>query len=345
MKRITAFLMPPAAAVAAATALSLCCLFTPTPAPAQENPATAGELDLAVMGEQIDIMRLVLTRSINEQYAGMLKKVADEAERARRKALGQQDEGETDPSDKSAAEAPPDSSEYLRYLSQTGQSSDSYVTYYGNDLWSTGVPSVSTLYGSQYTSHTRGFYTTGFGVFFTTEVSTPTVMVIENRDSTEQVEPDEWDRAAREVQGRGSGGYSAPSVFGETDRTKTIRKWQIADEYVDAGVDAIIAALQEYGLRLDQLPGNETIAVGLRFEPGLTLPVMTDNETTAPEPTTQSGAAPNALRAYVVSSMGSVQRASVRHVVIQIAKSDLSRFQSGQLDREGLRSRVTVTEY
>lgn len=300
--------------------------------------------DVNALSGQIDIMRLVLSRGVNTRFNTMTHKLFNQKEGA---GEGTEPEGEgaggapagafggglVEPSDETDAAM----QAYTEALMAGGQPAPNlFSSYQGGVQWTSGRG----VYGMQHTSHTRGFYAPGFGVFFTTEISTPTHLVVDEPDETEPVDLDAWDRAEREVQGDWSLEEALLAAAGER---KTPGRWVISETFVDAAVDEVIGAIAKYGLRLDELPEHESISVGLRFEPGMNLSSMMTDEgesVSLPGMTSSSG-----LQSYVVTSLGSIKQASVKHVVIQIAKSDVRRLQEGGLDEQSFRDRVSITSY
>jgi hypothetical protein len=184
-------------------------------------------------------------------------------------------------------------------------------------------------------------------VYFTSEIDTPVGLVIEEPAAEEEV--DAWEQAQREVEGQTDG---FASILNRSSKSDKIRRWVIESAYINAAVEALIEAVGTYGLRLDQLPGDESIVIGLRCEPGLNLPVIVSADAgnpvtaVAPEATPLGGGSDFVpMTQWRVGSYGSVQRAAVAHVVIQVRKSDVQALQSGGLSKDQFKDRVQVTKY
>ena len=137
--------------------------------PQDRDPGDRDPSDLSAMADQIEIMRVVLADSISAPLADLYNgEVAEAGERLDR--VGD------------------------RNLEAAGLTSlrDVVAAYGISD-------------GTQFTSHTRGYYARGVGIMFSTEVCVP-VRFVEQEAVIDETEPDEeWREAQQKVRARKHG--------------------------------------------------------------------------------------------------------------------------------------------
>jgi hypothetical protein len=217
------------------------------PPAAAQSAVDTGEMDIKAAAEQIDIMRLVIARSINRRFAELVRERMPQV-------------GEAEPDE------PIGGGESSTYETHTLRALAAYNS------------AVGLLDRQQFTSHTRGFFANGLGVIFTSEVQVP-VARIEVDPSTEDTEPDEWNEAMDEARGR-SGEYFLQYHGGGEDQEK--ETFIVDPEFVEAAVTTVLSMLGKHGSRMDQIPGGGEIVVALRLEPESTW-LYTAADQTSPE--------------------------------------------------------------
>jgi hypothetical protein len=295
------------------TALSLLAaiplaLGAPTTAVAQEGGPAA---DLETMPEQVEIMRLVLVRSINNRLADLLETRIPE--------------GDSD--EQSAAKS-----------TRENLVSGSYESFVAVGRGSNGPWKRP----SRFTSHTRGFYAAGIGMIFDTEVQSAVVHV-SAEEAPDPKETNEWDAAEAEVR-TGSSSRTA-TLYGAV--TSSNRRVQSSDggmamidpEFVDTAIEAIIHVLGKHGQKLKALPNNEDVIVGLRMTPDSSLSFGVEK--------TKSGEFTDAiatLRAqyqfFGASALGP------QTVVVRIPKSAIPTLdRGGDVDIAAIKQKATITSY
>ena len=176
--------------------------------------------------------------------------------------------------------------------------------------------------GRQVTSNTRGFYAEGLGALFSTEVSVPVRQI--SAEERVDGEADLWRDAEREHEGRGS----ASSPFVAAGRAKS--RFVIDEDAVDIAIDAVIAAVGEYGANIEGLAGDEAIVVAMHFEGnGAGLAIATP---------------PGGAQWYstIAGSYGGGERATA---VVRVSVADVQQYADGKYNRKTLRSRAVVTKY
>ena len=117
--------------------------------------------------------------------------------------------------------------------------------------------------------------------------------------------------------------------------------WAIEPEFVEAAISSVLTMLGKHGLKIEALPEDEGIVVGLRLEADVPLTsysVGTGNELAAE------------LRyAYVLMNRtlhAGARRAAPMHLVIQISKRSLERFGAeDEVDVAALRREARITMY
>jgi len=283
---------------------------------------------LPKMAEHIEIMRVVLTNAINDgAFAEQYRKDLEAAKNATRKRLAE----ELRQSDNGPAEAPPAPEEPA-------------ALYRSLALENFGLSRSKT-----FTSHTRGFYASGVGALFTTEVSTPVreVAVQQVEDAAEHDDADDaWARAQQEVRGGGrfNTTFGAVEFMSDDDERKNTR-WEIDPEYVQLAIDSVIEVAAKHGLRLEGLGDDESIIVATRFSAsrlGLTVPSVA----TRSDDHDDNGKAAAAPSVYTLVSASQLsRRAADVNVVIEVPKSVLQQLDSGAISMDELRERITITRY
>ena len=283
-----------------------------SPAPAQHARDT-DSVDLGPLAEQIEIMRLVLVNSINKSFSSMHQ----ERITAARADRGTDAELVIDPSNPTTL--------HVALVLRSMYARAAHETY---------------------TSQTRGFYADGTGIIFTSEVQTPVKVVDRNADGAPP-EPDEWDKAVNEVRrnrGDTKNWFGAADALlaaqGKTEEKKALVA-VIDDEFVQTTIDAVLSVLGKHGIKIENLPSDDSIIVALRLTP--------DHRTTAWHDVDMIDAfgTPLSLTSlynsrYVTTSLN----AEVHHLVITIPKSALNRTSGGNgVDLEALRRAATITQY
>ena len=291
---------------------ALCLVALVAAAPAAPQPVDEPER-MTALAEQIEIMRLVLAKSINRGFTDLI------AERR-----PQQD---------------PTAAQEAEVLAQR------LGDHHRAALRLLGVYGRAGHQKTQFTSHTRGFYAEGIGVVFSSEVQTP-VSELEGEAAVKAArEPDEWNEAADEISGRAGGAIGRVTVnwdavttaqFADTDDPVL---WAIEPEFVEAAISSVLTMLGKHGLKIEALPEDEGIVVGLRLEPDAPL-------------TSYSVGAVNeqvAELAYILRNRtlhAGARRAAPMHLVIQISKRSLERFGAqDEVDVAALRHEARITMY
>ena len=286
------------------SALCLVALVTAAPAAPQ---AVDEPVQMTALAQQIDIMRLVLAKSINRGFTELIaqrRPPEDPVEAQETEVLAQRI------GDYTAA---------LRVLGRAGHQK------------------------ARFTSHTRGFYAEGIGVVFSSEVQTPVSEVEGEAAAKAAREPDEWTEATDEVRGRAGGVYGRATVYGVitgriTD-TEDLVLWVIDPEFVEAAISSVLTMLAKHGLKIEALPGDEGIVVGLRLEPDV--PLTSYSVGTGGEYVGQL--------AYIWANRvqhDGARRAAPMHLVIQISKRSLGRFGAeDKVDVAALRREARITMY
>lgn len=332
------------AAVVAGSALA-------EPMQSKGGEPTTEKSNLSRMADHIEIMRILVAKSINEgAFSARYAEAAKTAREQMKKELAAQLENKE--------AAPEADARLLRYYNTVAGNTYSYS--FGD-----GTPT--------FTSHTRGFYATGVGVLFTTEVSVPG-RLIEREPTKEPVEPqtkpdDAWQQAAREVQGRDN------PLFLETRNraaSKSDRVWEIDSAYVDDAINGVIASVSKYGLRIADLPDGESIIVAIRFEgeqagygmnyslPGrlsvntvraaqmegeLAAVAGEEPAVAAAAPSAPSAPSPPSATTFWSNGWSSSWRERRQHVVIEVPKSLIKQFAAGSMSVAEVRSGATITRY
>ncbi len=286
------------------SALGLAALAFAAPAPQQADDEPVQMIELA---QQIDIMRLVLAKSINRGFAELI-----------------------------AQRRPPEDRAAAQEAAVLAQRAGDYVA-------ALGAFARVGHQKTQFTSHTRGFYAEGIGVVFSSEVQTP-VSEVEGEAATKAArEPDEWSAAADEVRG-GAGGSGRASRYWDAVTTAQsadsddLVLWAIDPEFVEAAIGSVLTMLGKHGLKIEALPGDESIVVGLRLEPDVPLTSYSVG----------TGEQVGHL-AYILANRvqhDGARRAAPKHLVIQISKRSLERFGAeDEVDVAALRREARITMY
>ncbi|MHC4949115.1 MAG: hypothetical protein ACYTG1_12805 [Planctomycetota bacterium] len=259
-------------------------------------PAPTDPPDHATLARQVEVMRLVLANSINREYAALVSERRPET-----------DAGETRPLDGPLATDP--TSLAIRELLDTGAAS------------------------AQFTSHTRGFYADGLGVIFTTEVDTPVVGTT-GHETPDAAAPDEWDEAVAALEDE-SGDLARSLVTlglpaGETGERVC---WRIDPEFVETAIDSVLTMLGKHGHRLEALPADEYLVVGLRLTPGWSQTYMR-----------VEGSPLKAARAvFDLAASATRHGPEVVHVVIRLDMAALP--EGGRVHVDVLRELAVITRY
>jgi hypothetical protein len=296
-----------ALSIAAAVALA----WPPALAAAQSARQRQDTITISDTAEDIEIMRLVLVRVLKEQVNGYIASIApaEDAETA------------PEPAGVPSAQARGGGGGLGVPLAdgEAGAAQRSLLRAYARGV---GTYATAAGRGGQVTSNTRGFYAEELGAIFSTEVSVP---VREIETATEgDSEADLWRDAEREHHGRGS----AASPFVAAGRAKS--RFVIDDDAVDVAIDAVIAAIGDYGANIKGLAGDESIVVAMHFEGnGAGFAVTTP---------------PGATQWYstISGAYGGSARATA---VVRISVADVQQYADGKYNRKTLRSRATVTKY
>ena len=283
------------------SALCLVALVTAAPAAPQ---AVDEPVQMTALAQQIDIMRLVLAKSINRGFTELIaqRRPPEDRAAAQEAAVLAQRIG-----DYTAA---------LRVLGRAGHQK------------------------ARFTSHTRGFYAEGIGVVFSSEVQTPVSEVEGEAVAREAREPDEWSEATDEVRGRAGGAIGRATIYWDAVTTDTEDPvlWAIDPEFVEAAISSVLTMLAKHGLKIEALPGDEGIVVGLRLEPDV--PVTSYSVGTGE---------PVGHLAYILANRvqhDGARRAAPMHLVIQISKRSLERFGAEDMvDVAALRREARITMY
>ncbi len=293
---------------------ALCLLALVAAAPAAPQPVDEPER-MTALAEQIEIMRLVLAKSINRGFTDLIAErrppqdpiAAQEAE-----VLAQR-----------FGDHHPAALRLLRVYGRVGHQK------------------------TQFTSHTRGFYAEGIGVVFSSEVQTP-VSELEGEAAVKAArEPDEWNEAAEEISGRAGGAIGRATVYWDAVTTAQFADtddpvlWAIEPEFVEAAISSVLTMLGKHGLKIEALPEDEGIVVGLRLEPDVRLTSYSVG--TGNEPATELA------YAYMLMNRtlhAGARRAAPMHLVIQISKRSLERFGAqDEVDVAALRHEARITMY
>ncbi|MCZ6783361.1 MAG: hypothetical protein O7G30_08640 [Proteobacteria bacterium] len=285
--------------------LGLAALAFAAPAPQQADDEPVQMIELA---QQIDIMRLVLAKSINRGFTDLI------AERRT-------------PEDRAAAQE----------AAVIAQRAGDYVAALG--ALRAGHQKT------QFTSHTRGFYAEGIGVVFSSEVKTPVSEVEGYAAEKATPEPDEWTEATDEVRGGAGGSSRRASIYwdavtnAQAVDSDDLVLWAIDPEFVEAVIGSVLTMLGKHGLKIEALPGDEGIVVGLKLEPH------------RPSSSYIVGGSeePAAELAYLWANRlqhSGARRAAPKHLVIQISKRSLERLGAGdEVDVAALRREARITMY
>ena len=263
-------------------------------------------VQMTALAQQIEIMRLVLAKSINRGFTELI---------AQRRP----------PEDRAAAqEAAVLAGEYVAVLRVLGRA--------GHQK-------------SRFTSHTRGFYAEGIGVVFSSEVQTPVSEVEGEAAAKAAREPDEWSEATDEVRGRAGGAIGLVTIYRDAVTTGQITDtdepvlWAIDPEFVEAAISSVLTMLAKHGLKIEALPGDEGIVVGLRLEPDVPLTSYSVG----------TGGEYVGHLAYILANRvqhDGARRAAPMHLVIQISKRSLERFGAeDKVDVAALRREARITMY
>ncbi len=278
---------------------------TPRAPQADDEP-----VQMTVLAQQIEIMRLVLARSINRGFSELIaqRRPPQDPVAAQEAAVLAQRIG--------------DFTTALRVLGRAGHQK------------------------SRFTSHTRGFYAEGFGVVFSSEVQTPVGELEGEAAAKAARKPDEWTEAADEIRGRAGGAIGRVTVYrdavttGEIADTDDPVLWAIDPEFVEAAINSVLTMLGKHGLKMEGLPEDEDIAVGLRLEPDVPLSYYNVG--------TDAGQA-RAELTYIALNRAlhaGARRAAPMHLVIQISKRSLERFGAeDEVDVAALRREARITMY
>ena len=274
----------------------------PAPQPADDEP-----MQMTALAQQIDIMRLVLAKSINRGFTELI-----------------------------AQRRPPEDRAAAQEAAVLAQRAGDYVA-------ALGAFARAGHQKTRFTSHTRGFYAEGIGVVFSSEVQTPVSEVEGEAAAKAAREPDEWSEATDEVRGRAGGVFGRATVYGViagriTD-TEDLVLWAIDPEFVEAAISSVLTMLAKHGLKIEALPGDEGIVVGLRLEPDVPLTSYSVG----------TGGEYVGHLAYILANRvqhDGARRAAPMHLVIQISKRSLERFGAeDEVDVAALRREARITMY
>ncbi len=286
------------------SALGLAALAFAAPAPQQADDEPMQMTELA---QQIDIMRLVLANSINRGFTELI-----------------------------AERRPPEDRAEAQEAAVLAQRAGDYVAA----LQALRVGHQKT----QFTSHTRGFYAEGLGVVFSSEVQTPVSEVEGEAAAKAAREPDEWSAAADEVRGGAGGSGRASRYWDAVTTTESADSddlvlWAIDPEFVEAAIGSVLTMVGRHGLKIEALPGDESIVVGLKLEP---------HGPSSSYSVGTSGVAAAEL-AYLLANQlqhTGARRAAPTHLVIQISQRSLERLGAGdEVDVAALRRQARITMY
>lgn len=279
----------------------------------------AASATMARLADQISIMRVLITKSINEgQFAERYAEAQEQAREQAREALAEKLK------EQRAAETA-DENMLLAYK-ELAESRYSYGFMNGS---------------STFTSHTRGFYASGVGVLFSTEVRVPLRQVeVEPGDEPENAESsDEWAEAAVEAR---SGGAYQRAIEAELRASRAassgpVTRWEINPTYIEDAIAGVTEKIASYGMRVTELPDDESFIVAIRFEP---------DHSTAHWPTVINLS--NAFGQPMVynwsSGIGrSARTAATVHVVVEVPMELVRRHESGAISLEQVRQSATVT--
>ncbi len=287
---------------------SALCLVALVTAAAAAPQAVDEPVQMTELAQQIDIMRLVLAKSINRGFTELI-----------------------------AQRRPPEDRAAAQEAAVLAQRAGDYVA-------ALGAFARAGHQKTQFTSHTRGFYAEGIGVVFSSEVQTPVSEVEGEAAAKAAREPDEWSAAADEVRG-GAGGSGRASRYWDAVTTAQsadsddLVLWAIDPEFVEAAIGSVLTMLGKHGLKIEALPGDESIVVGLKLEP---------HGPSSSYSVGVSGVAAAEL-AYLLANQlqhSGARRAAPKHLVIQISKRSLERFGAGdEVDVAALRREARITMY
>jgi len=286
------------------SALCLVALVTAAPAAPQ---AVDEPVQMTALAQQIDIMRLVLAKSINRGFTELIAQRRPPEDRAAAQEAAV------------LAQRIGDYTTALRILGRAGHQK------------------------ARFTSHTRGFYAEGIGVVFSSEVQTPVSELEGEAAAKEAREPDEWSEATDEVRGRAGVVFGQATVYGVTTGritdTEDLVLWAIDPEFVEAAISSVLTMLAKHGLKIEALPGDEGIVVGLRLEPDVPLTSYSVG----------TGGEYVGRLAYILANRvqhDGARRAAPMHLVIQISKRSLERFGAeDKVDVAALRREARITMY
>lgn len=324
-----------------------------SPMQSKDGDEAAAQSGLSRLADHIEIMRILVAKSINE---GAFSKRYSEA------------------TDKAREQAKKELAEQLQNEGGTSAKNDRLLNVY-RELAVSGR--YNAAFGSEsptFTSHTRGFYAKGVGVLFTTEVSTPGRLVEVKQDSSQQEskapKDDAWEQAKLEAQG-----HHAGAIIQELrlrDARSGGKVWEIDSEYVNDAIDGVLEAVATHGSRIVDLPEGESIIVAMRFEgdqmnysrfapmamaySGDLLAAQLAAEELAAAEVAEAPPAPDASDPVAVaapssgytfwsSDWSSTWRNKQLQVVVQVPKSAITQFGSGAISLDGVRQRATITQY
>ncbi len=291
------------------TTLCLSAIGLAAPAAPAAPQADDEQVQMTALAQQIEIMRLVLAKSINRGFSELIAQrrpppdpvAAQEAE-----VLAQRI------GDYTAA---------LRVLGRAGHQK------------------------AQFTSHTRGFYAEGFGVVFSSEVQTPVGELEREAAAKAAREPDEWTAAADEIRGRAGGAIGLVTIYRDAVTTGQITDtdepvlWAIDPEFVEAAISSVLTMLGKHGLKIEGLPGDESIVVGLRLQP----------DGPSSYYSVGAGGEQVAELAYILANRvqhDGARRAAPMYLVIQISKRSLERLGAeDEVDVAALRREARIAMY
>jgi len=192
-----------------------------------------GEAPLAAVAEQVEIMRVVLTKELNRAVLG------DRAHLASREyRLTNRDRG---------------------FWDSDGDEDDPSTIDY---------QLVLDLARGQVTSNTRGFYAPGIGAWFDTEIAVPLTSV-----RAASPKDDLWEESAREVRSGDeslstTAAYHRLTVEERRGSVEVVRvRTRLDPAPIDRAIDGALEMLASYGHRLSELPRGEDIVVAMRFVP------------------------------------------------------------------------------
>lgn len=288
--------------------------------------------DYALLTEQIEIMRRVWTREVNDRFAKM---AADEQE-----ASAGEDGESGMPGATGTAQSGGGAGAGASTPGALGTRSVAPSAGGGSGLFGEGAGGGSTWVSSEYavagtlgtvwrnghfsTSDTRGLYLPGHGVVYSTELRVPYRVVSTEEAQSDEMKSDAWDAARQDVRGNGTDPFLA-RVYRTGDGSTKAQQFVVDEAYVDAAVDAIVKSVAKYGARIDQLPGNESITVAIEIN---------------------AGGSSNPF--VVTSGFGTTNRRSSGHkqrLVIEIPRSALGSDADSESDASKVRREARITRF